>query len=72
VVSRIGGGSWPGVGVDIVIEAVLPAAMPAYFNLIELWQIVGYLEPRRFDIDIDVFVGAKLRIIVKSSSRNFN
>jgi len=46
--------------------------MPAYFNLIELWQIVGYLEPRRFDIDIDVFVGAKLRIIVKSSSRNFN
>jgi hypothetical protein len=56
----------------MVIEGVLPAAMPAYFNLIELRQIVGYLEPRRFDIDIDMFVGPKLRIVVKSSSRNFN
>ena len=46
--------------------------MPAYLNLIELRQIVGYLEPRRFDIDIDMFVGPELRIIVKSSSRNFN
>ena len=46
--------------------------MPAYLNLIELRQIVGYLEPRRFDIDIDMFVGSKQRIIVESSSRNFN
>ena len=51
---------------------MLPAAMPAYFNLIEPRQIVGYLEPRRLDIDIDVFVGPKLRITVKRSSRNFN
>jgi hypothetical protein len=58
------------VGADV--EGVLPAAMPAYFNLIEPRQIVGYLEPRRLDIDIDVFVGPKLRIIVESSSRNFN
>jgi len=46
--------------------------MPAYFNPIELWQLVGYLEPRRFDVDIDMLVGPKLRIIIKSSSRNFN
>jgi hypothetical protein len=55
-----------------VDRRVLPAAMPAYLNLIELRQIVGYLEPRRFDIDIDMFVRPKLRIIVESSSRNFN
>jgi len=50
----------------------LSAAVPANFNLIELRQLVGYLEPRRFDIDINVFVGPKLRIIVESASRNFN
>jgi len=51
---------------------VLPAAMLADFNLIKLRQVVGYLEPRQFDIDIDMFVRPKLRITVKRSSRNFN
>ena len=46
--------------------------MLADFNLIKLRQVVGYLEPRRFDVDIDMFVGPKLRIIVKRTSRNFN
>jgi len=56
----------------MVTEGMLAVAMPAYLNLIELGQIVENLEPGRFDIDINMFVGPKLRIIVKRSGRDLN